>query len=233
MTAAELIRQSLLEVRAIGIGQALADEQAQDALVRFNSMIAEMSSHDLLVPFRTRETLTLTIGTNPHTIGVGGTLNTAQPMDIHEAVVRRSDVDFRLEPMPVGEYADVVSKAVAGQPTRYYFERGLSLGSLYFDYVPDAADSLILSSLKPITGFALLTTEDSVPNEYERLFMLGLAIELGPSYGKEPKTATVIGFENSLNNLKRNNAASRVGKARYPAELRPGSGRYNIETGDE
>jgi hypothetical protein len=77
VNALQFIEWALQDIRAIGIGRAVTDEEASRALTRLNSMLAGWAADGLLVPYRNIESLTLTQGTNPHTIGSGGTLNTA------------------------------------------------------------------------------------------------------------------------------------------------------------
>ncbi len=232
MTALQIIEAALRKIGAIGQGRATTAGEAADALLDLNSMIAEWSADDLVVPFRTREELTLTAGTNPHTIGSGGTLNTAQPMDIHSMVVVSSGSDYPLGSMQLDDYDAIPDKTTQSLPARYYFERGATLGRIYFDWVPAEAYTLRLTSLKPVTGFAALTTEDSFPDEYDTALVFNLAVRLAPEYpGREaPDTVKRIAAT-ALRALERNNAAARIPVLSFPSELMPGGRTFDIDTG--
>lgn len=232
MNARQIIESAYRKIRVIGRGRAMTSEEAADGLAALNSMLNAWSADDLRVPFFTTETLTLTAGLNPHTIGTGGDLNTAQPTDVKAATIVSGQTSFDLDLMAYDQYAAIPDKTTAGYPSRYYFERQESLGRLYFDYVPQEAFSLRLVSLKALATFAALTTDDSFPNEYEEPVIYNLAIRLAPEYGKEPAQSVVAVAASSLANLERNAAAARVPTLEYPEELLGGRRRFNINAGN-
>ena len=232
MNALQFIEWALQDIRAIGIGRAVTDEEASRALTRLNSMLAGWAADGLLIPYRTIESLTLTQGTNPHTVGSGGTLNTAQPIEIHDAVVVASGVEYQLRRMGLDEWHAVRDKTVQGIPERYAFEPGLTVGSLYFDWVPSGAYTFRLASLKRFTPFTALTTTDTLPDEYEEAISNNLAVRCGPMYGKEASATTKQLAAISLRKLRNRNSAARVPTLLYPADLRPGGATYNIDSGD-
>ena len=230
MIASEYCERALKKLRVVGTGRSMSAEQSTDALAAMQSMLALWSADDLLIPYRTRETLTLTAGTNPHTIGSGGTLNTTQPMDIHELTLTSGGTRYPVDPMSMDEYHRISDSASQGQPTRYCFERGLTTGSIFFDHNPDSAYSIELLTLRPFTGFTLLSTEDDLPNEYEEPIVFNLALRLAADYGKEVSQATAMVAEQSLATIMRNVSASRVPKLEFPAELRPRGGSFDIDS---
>lgn len=232
MTALEFIEWALQDIRAIGIGRAVTDTEASRALTRLNSMLAGWAADGLLVPYRTVESLTLTQGTNPHTIGSGGTLNTAQPIEIHDAVVVASGNEYQLRRMGLDEYEAVRDKTVQGIPERYAFEPGLTTGSIYFDWVPSGAYTFRLVSLKRFTPFTALGTSDVLPDEYEEAISNNLAVRCAPMYGKEASQTTKQLAATSLRKLRNRNSAARVPTLLYPADLRPGGATFNIDSGD-
>lgn len=228
MMASEFCELALKEVRVLGTGRAMTSEQSTDVLRRLNSMLSNWSADDLVIPYRTRESLTLTAGVNPHTIGSGGTLNTTQPTDIHSLVIVSDSTNYPLTQVSV-DHLDRFS-SVAGMPRQFSYERGLTTGSIYFDRAPDQAYSVFLRTLKALTGFAALTTEDDLPNEYEEAIVTNLAVRIAPMFNKEPSQATVEVARTSLDNIRRNVSANRVPTLEVPVELRPGAGNFNIDT---
>lgn len=228
--ASEFCERALKKLRVVGTGRSMTAEQSTDMLAMLNSMLALWSADDLLIPYRTRETLSLTAGTNPHTIGTGGTLNTTQPMDIHEITLTSGGTRYPLTSMSMDEYHRVPDPTISTLPERYCFERGLTTGSIYFDYTPDSAYSAELVILKPFTGFAALTTDDDLPNEYEVPIVFNLAVYGAADWGKEVSQSTMAIAEQSLATIRRNVSASRVPKLQFPAELRPHRGFFNIDS---
>lgn len=232
MNAREYIEWALQDIRAIGIGRAVTNEEAARALVRLNGMLGQWSIDGLVVPYRTVETLTLTGGTNPHTIGSGGTLNTGQPVSIHEAVVVVGGIDYRLDLMGLDEYQAIRDKTVQGIPERYHFEPGNTLGSIYFDWVPAEAYTFRLASTKRFASFSALTTDDVLPEEYDEAIANNLAIRLAPMYGKDTSAATKQLAAIALRKIRSRTAATRVPTLNFPADLQPGGATFNIDTGD-
>lgn len=230
MIASEFCERALKKLRVVGTGRAMTAEQSTDMLALLNSMLALWSADDLLIPYRTRESLTLTSGTNPHTIGTGGTLNTAQPMDIHELTLTDGDWRYPLDPMSMDEYHRVPDPTLSTRPTRYLFERGLTTGSIYFDCTPAEAYPIELVTLKPFTAFGSLSAEDDLPNEYEIPIVFNLAVYSAADYGKEVSQATAQIAQQSLATIQRNVSASRVPKLEFPVELRPRRGTFNIDS---
>lgn len=210
MNAQEALTAALRKLRVKRLGYSLTNEEATDGLEVMNTMLKGWSTHNLLIPFRTRESLTLTQGVNPHTIGSGGTLNTTIPIDLESAVITVGGEDFPLDIKDEHAYRDVSNKTLQGQPEWLYYERGQSLGRIYFDQVPDAAYTFVLTSLKPLTTLTSLTTNLTLPDEAERAVVLNLAVDLAPEYGKEPPTSLLREAKLALKVLKNKYAATRV-----------------------
>lgn len=232
MNAREIITAALRKLRVKRAGYDLSDEEAADGLTALNALVREAGGNDLLVPSRTVETLTLTAGTNPHTIGSSGTLNTTQPTDIVTAVIKDSagvTLSTLDVTMTADEYADIANQGASGLPRRLWFERGTSLGKIYFDYVPDAAYSFMLVSLKPVTTFAALGTDNPFFSEYENFLIYNLAVDLASEYGKDPSQAVVARATQTRAAIEVNNAASRVRVLRCDPAITRASGGYNID----
>lgn len=210
MNADEFIAAALRKIRVAKRGFSVSAEDSENGLEALNAMLGNWSAQELMVPAVTRETLALTAGTNPHTIGAGGTLNTAQPTDIIAATIRDSDIDFPVRPYSVERYQWEDDKLATGRPENLYFSRGASLGSIFFDLVPDANYVFILDSMKPLSRITDKTAEYSIGEEYEEAIIYNLAMRLAPEYGKEPSQAVVMIAENALRTIKTNNLGMRV-----------------------
>src|SRR3972149_6552236 len=133
MNAQQYITAALRKIRVKRRGFDLSSEDLDQGLEALNVMLQHWSIDDLIIPYRTRETLTITSGTNPHTIGTSGTFNTTQPTDIITATIRSSGSDFELDVKTLQEYEREPVKATTGRPDWLYFERGLTLGNIFFE----------------------------------------------------------------------------------------------------
>ncbi|MFN3077791.1 MAG: hypothetical protein ABT940_13115 [Alphaproteobacteria bacterium] len=229
-TASVLIEGALRAIGALNRGITLSSEDAADGLEALDLMIKGWGANQLAIPYRTRESLTLTSGTNPHTIGSSGTLNTTRPLAIHTAAIRVSSTDYPLDIwQTVQEYWRIPNKTSTGQPRALYYEPVEPLGRIYFDLVPDSTYTFLLDSLKPLTSFSSLSTDDSVPDEYLEPIKFNLALRLAPEYGKTPSNIVIGLAAEGMNNIERMNAAFRVPVLRCDeALLRRGGNRTDI-----
>lgn len=231
MNGREIVTAALRKIRVKRIGYDLTAEELQDGMEVLNTMLKGWSADDLAIPWRTRETLTLTSGTNPHTIGSGGDLNTTQPLDIHAMTITEGGVDYPVDLWTVDQFERESTKDTSARPEYVYFERGSTLGNLYFDSTPASNYTMTLQSLKPLTPLTSADTSSTLPDEAERAVILNLAIELADEYGKPLSPTMVRNAAIALSSYRTNTAASRVPKLRMPAML-TGGRRFNINTVD-
>lgn len=232
MNGREFVTAALREIRVVGPGFDLDAEDADDTLGVLNRMINTWSGMDLMIPYRTREELTLTGGDYDYTIGVGGNFNTTRPLRIEAAKLRLSGTDYDLTVTHDARRFELESDSTTqGRPELLYYNPVAPLGLIYFANVPDQAYTLILTSLKPITSFATLDTEDAVPDEYEEAIVSNLAVRAAPLFGKEAAQTTKTIAERTLNALTMRNQSFRVPSMSMPTGIRRRAA-YNI-TSDE
>lgn len=221
-TATTIIESALRKIGALSRGFSLSSEDAADGLEALNDLLQHWSNESLVIPYRTRESLTLTSGTNPHTIGIGGTLSTTRPLVIESAQITVSGIDYPVDVITLGEYQRIPDKTSTGRPLALYYEPSDTLGRIYFDYVPDSTYPFVLHSLKPLTSFTALATDDSLPEEYLRMVKFNLAVDLAPEYHKEVPATVAAMAASSLAAVKARNNAFRVGKLAVDAALLKG-----------
>jgi hypothetical protein len=77
-------------------------------------------------------------------------------------------------------------KTTPGRPYYLHFVGTAPLGTVYLYPVPDAAETLYLDSLKPLTEITGLTTVLAFPPGYLSALKSNLAVLLAPEYGREP-----------------------------------------------
>jgi len=177
MATAKTITDAAYRLNSILFSSTNQDDNALEAL---NNMISSWSAEGLLVPYNTTETFTLTIGKSTYTIGSGGDFNTVRPLRIIDAFIRDSgsndhSVDVSMTRI---EYNAIVQKDAKARPTRLYFDPQYPKGKIYFNYEPDTAETLYLTSEKTITEFAALSTTVDLPAFYKEALVYNLAIRL-------------------------------------------------------
>ncbi len=226
-TARDIIRGSLRLIGESGRGIPDGDNGLSEGLEALNMFIQSLSSENLMIPERTEESFTLTVGQDNYTIGSGGDLNTTRPMVIEEARLVFNTVEYSLKRMRIREYNRIPAKNITAIPERYYYEPVYPLGILKFDYEPDKAYTLFLSSLKPLATLANLSTVITIQPEYLHFLKFNLAPILGPEYGKDASQFVIAEAMRAKAVIKKLNSIYRIPQSSIDTAL-VGVGSYNI-----
>jgi len=218
--------------RKLGITTPTAGQSA-DALESLNDMISSWSADGLIVPYRTSENFTLTVGSAVYTIGAAGNFNTVRPLEIMEVYIRDSNNnDHYLTKMTQTQYALIVDKGADARPERYYYDPQYALGKIYFDSEPTTAETLHLISEKAITELAALTTTVSLPDHYKEALVFNLAVRLASDKNIEidnNSIAIAIQTKNIIENMVARDALYRT--TRMDSMLLLNNNSFNITTG--
>lgn len=230
-TANDLITAAFKRGRILGADQVPGASEAADALAAFNRMLDTWWIDRLAVFQVQQENFPLVVGQASRTIGVGGNFNTTWPVKIVEGCfVRRGGVDYPVKVIDDRtEYDRIRVKSSAGMPLALFYDRAYPLGTIYFYYVPDVADTIYLNSWKRLQTLAALVTAISLPPGYEELIVDGLAIKLCPDYGMTAPQDVKQSFSTTKKLLGQVNAPSLV--MSMDPNLLPQRAGYDIRTG--
>jgi hypothetical protein len=182
-TARSIIEQAARKIHVLGRGQTLSAEEANDALTALNSFLGTFTAQASTIYNTARETFSLTAAQS-FTIGTGGVLNTAQPVDILAMFITSGATDYPLVPITLEAYNALPFKSLSGIPEVFYYENNSPLGRIFMFPVPSAAYTVTISSLKALTTFADLTTNYVLPDGVEAMLVDNLAVKLCPDYEK-------------------------------------------------
>lgn len=208
-TAGDTVKGALRLIQGLTRGESMPAEDGAEGLQALNDLIHSWYADNVLVPYLTREQLTLTQGKSDYSIGSGADLDTARPMSIESVVLRDSGTDYYLREIAQDWWAEIPIKDIESRPMRYYYEEGYPTGTLYFDYEPDSAYTVFVTSYKPFSDFTSLSDTLSLPPMYERALRYNLAVELAPEYGREAPQTVVAQATKSLNDIRQRNFANR------------------------
>ena len=206
-TALTIITRALVDLQAIEAGVAPSAQEASDGLDYLNDLIQSLDNEGLIIYAETTDALTVT-GSASYTYGTGGTINAARPITINSAYFTLSGYDYT----PVNilnrqQYEALADKNATGSiPTSIYVNYTYPLATVYVYPVPSTG-TLNLSSQKPLTEQALLTTVLSMPKGYERMLRLNLAVEMMSQYGVQDQKIMILA-DNAKKDIKRVNAAN-------------------------
>jgi hypothetical protein len=229
-TAGDIINAALKKIGALAIGETPPAEDSQDALSELNRMLASLSADGINLFYQVHESFALVVGDGDYSIGSGGDFNTVRPNEIDQAFIRDSaSGDHELKIRHISEYWSLGQKSSSNRPTRLYYDTTYATGTIYFDSLPAAIETLHLVSQKPLTAFAALTTTVTLPGEYESALVNRLAVELAPYFGKSVGPELARADAISYGNLKARNLANSMKPATVSMPGRGGGG-YNIDT---
>ena len=230
-TALDIIHQSLKICGAIGVGQTPLAEDANDALIAMNAMLAQWRHRRWLV-YHLRQVDFIPDGSVSYTIGPGGYIDTIRPDRIEYAFFRLitqtggNNVDYPLQVLQAREdYDRIALKTLSSFPAYLFCDTAFPLGNIFVWPVPNSTYHVHMSVKGELQSFPTLTTQYALPEEYEEAIKLNLAIRLSMTYQLpvSPQLATLVKV--ALNTVKNTN--TQIPMLTMPSELTRGA-LYNI-----
>jgi hypothetical protein len=139
-----------------------------------------------------QSTTTLVIGQAKYTLAAD-TLD----IDANSVYVTSGTVDLRLTPISRGQYMELSLKAVQGQPTQFYVEKGTSL-SVYLYPVPDGSwTSVTFPRVRLLRDMDSGGVTEDLPSKYLKSVIYTLASDLALHHGLLPRYQILRGTAES------------------------------------
>lgn len=232
-TAQTIINGALRLLQVASTDVVLTNDEANDALESLNQMIDGWSNESLMLYHVTREQFTCIPAHNPHTIGLSGDFVASVPMNIEAATVTVNGTDYPVLPIDYDDYAVIKLKTLQNvYPEYFYLDKASPvLANLYMYPVPSTASTINLYSRKPLTNFASLTDNLTLPPGYERALKYSLAVELAPEYQVSAGQDVIALAIAAKASLKRTNKRPLTLQIDPAALTVSGKRRFNIYTG--
>jgi len=183
-------------------------------LEALNNMISSWSAEGLLIPYNTDESFTLAVGKSFYMIGPGGDFDTIRPLRVIDAFIRDiNNDDYSVDvSMTRAEYNAITKKDAIARPTRLYFDPQYPKGKICFNYGPETAETLYLTSEKTITELATLSTTVDLPAFYKEALVYNLAIRLSQELDTQLSKVTLGIAMFSKNTIENINARDKTFK---------------------
>lgn len=179
-SANQMLTRAARALGTLGRTETLGGIEANDGLDTFNALIDSWSNEKLMSHVTLQRSFTLTANTQSYTIGSGGVINVARPLDITQAFVRDGNgQDYGLDIVTREIWNTIGDKSITSQiPTTLFYDSGFTLGTIYIFPVPTVALTVFYDSTTNQVTFSTLTQSLSMPPGYERCFVQNLALEL-------------------------------------------------------
>lgn len=203
-TARKEIEGALKLIGVLDPAETMSPEDAADGLIVINDILDGWNG-DRLMLYSTTTVVAIWSGATA-TIGVGGTVNTARPMEIEDAFFRIGTLDYHLKPCTLEQYNAIQIKTISTPyPEWLYYDGNFPLGNLFVWPVPSASTEYHISLRQQLTEFADLDTQYSLPQGYRKALKYTLAEEMAPLHSREPSPTVVRIAANARRRLRTSN----------------------------
>jgi hypothetical protein len=179
-TASDIITRAARALGYLGRTETLSAGDATDGLNTFNALLDSWSNEKLMSYVTLQRSFPLVVGTQSYTIGSGGDINVARPLDITQAFLRDAqNNDYPIVIVNQETWNNIGEKQITSQlPDTLFYSSGYPLGTIYIFPVPLIGYTIFYDSVTNQVTFSDLTTSLSMPPGYERAFIMNLALEL-------------------------------------------------------
>lgn len=199
VTVSDIIAGAMKDLGALQAGEVPRAEEASDGLSMLNALVDSISTQRLMIYTINITKFSFTPGVQSYTLGSTGTWSMARPIRIESMSVEIQTANPVLEiPIPMlrdEEWQDLTVKNLSSTyPLGVYDDGGFPNRTLSFWPIPAEADKAVIYSWAAISRFAAVTDTVSLPPGYERFLRTALAIDLAPSYGREPSPTLMSNY---------------------------------------
>ena len=195
VTRDQIIKGALRSINAIATGEPPTSAEISEGSEALNYMIKAWQAEGIGLWLLDTFTLTLVTDQQSYTMGSGGDVDIARPLEVVETRFHYTTGGNEIPMIKWSrqEYFDEPLKSSTGVPTQYYYDPQLGLGVLYIwptwdTSPPGSIKGTVLSTIEDFD--AASNTSDFPPEWFESL-KFNLALRLAPEYGKEPSQMLV------------------------------------------
>jgi len=233
MLVSTLINSSARKCGIVASGASVTSDESTDILEAMQIMLRSWAAEKVNVFHSVSETFTLAAGTATYTWGVGGAISTLRPNGLIGASILSSGVTYGVDILSETEYRRITTKTTGGRPYGIFVDYGFPYVTIKLYPAPDAADTLVLDSLKPFTeasSFSAGSDTLQMPMYYEEAIVYNLAIRIAPEFGKTITRDVARIADTSWARISNKNAANYIEPVKIVLPVNP-SGRYSINAG--
>lgn len=206
-TVRDLIYRALRLAGAVGTGDRVDANDAQDALLALNQMIDGWSTDNLMIYVTNETAFPLLPGVPSYTLGPTGDFVTERPTSIQYAFTRdANNIDRQLTQMTQQDFSTIVLKNIGNTfPWAMTSDNGFPNAQITLFPYPLQGLTLFLGLVQVLDQFANLSDSVTMPPGYEEAIVFNLAECIAPEYDRTVTTyvskraAMALGRIRSLN----------------------------------
>lgn len=218
ITGAQIATDAMFQAGVLGQDQATgaADADVQLVLRRLNRMLDSWSNERLMIYAIETETLALT--PNVATYTSAGFLS-GRPVTIEAMYVHYAGVDYLIEFIDNVQYASIGIKNIAAIPQFCYINTGIPNIEFTFFPLPSANMTATVYVRQLLSAPVTVSTSLVMPPGYEKAIVDNLAVDICPSFEREPTQAMLKSAQESRAVLKVNNYVPSVSTTGFESDL--------------
>lgn len=202
-TVTTLITDAMFGAGVLGQDQTATSGDINLVLRRLNRMLDTWSNEKLMIYAADFESFTMVAGTQSYSTSL---ITAGRPIKFSSMFVRLSNIDWPVEQVDEFKWESIAYKLTQSIPQVMYYDMAYPNGLMYFYPVPYAAFTCFFAAQRQLTSTALtLTTTLSMPPGYEAAIVANLAVDICPSFGKQPSRQMMMDAVNTKGWLKRTN----------------------------
>ncbi len=190
ITVTDLISAAFVEIAYIRPGATITTTMRDAAFLQLQQLMSSWSDEQVMAYVVYHQVFTLVAGTPLYTVGTGGTLvATARPIAITSAASVLSNQRKTVQVMSWDQFDKEVDDPLA---SRSIYAAKLAADQAYPSInirvwpTPDTSPATLeLNYYSQLPAYTAVSDTVTLPEGYERALRLGLALELGPQYGRQ------------------------------------------------
>lgn len=198
----DLLRDAFLTAGIIGFDQTLSAEEQSFGLRRLQRMLDSMSNERQMVYMNDSETFTMTAGQQAYDTSL---LPNGRPVAIQSMRVTLNNIDFPVEQIDQLEWNSISYKGTTAIPRKFYYDDAYPNATMYFYPKPYADLTVTIYCQRQLMQNVGLTTVLAMPLGYAAMVVANLAVDIAPSFGKQPTQQMIKTATETKANLKRTN----------------------------
>lgn len=207
-SATNLCTAALRKLRVIDPTETPSATELDNVFTEMKRMLKQWAARRIYAAYSTEDTHTLTAGTQSYTIGTGGTINTARPIQINEGCfVRANGIDYPLKKIGETEYQGLPYKDLGSDyPSRIWYKPEYPLGKVFL--WPPGGGELHLWSTKHFTEPATIGNDWAFTQESQDAIVWNLACRMSPEFIGDPSPFLLGMAQSTLDTMCNLNAAN-------------------------
>jgi hypothetical protein len=184
-TISTLVTDAMYAARVLGQDQTPSSGDSQLVLRRLQRMLDSWSNESSMIFLNDVESFQMTAGVASYSTSL---LTAGRPVSINSMRVTLNNIDYPVDFIDQIRWNQISYKLTTSIPSQMYYDDGFPQATMFFYPIPYAAFTCNMYCKRQLTGGTplTLTTVLSMPLGYEAAIVAGLAVDISPSFGKQP-----------------------------------------------